>query len=103
MARRLTARSDGVSKVSLFMKLSISQNGPLRPDRRSVSPCVEIVESCAGKQDPLATEGDFLGFEQAPLTGSLRERAVCANDTVPWRLARIGVAQHVARQTGRAG
>jgi|SRR5271168_4043323 len=68
-----------------------------RPSNR-----VEIVESCAGKEDPLTLEGNRLRFEQTPLAGSLCERAVCANDAMPWRLARVGVAQHVARQAWRA-
>lgn len=70
--------------------------------RRRPSCHIEIVESCTRQHYTLTAERDCLGFEQAPLAGSLCERTIGANDPVPWRLARIGKAQYIARQARRA-
>jgi hypothetical protein len=98
------AKNDAIAtSCERLLLLGLGARVPKNHVAGAASHCVEIVESRAGKQHPRTAEGDCLRFQQAPLAGSLRKRAVCANDTMPWRFARIGAAQHMARQTRRAG
>jgi len=68
-----------------------------RPSRH-----VEIVESRARKHYPLIMEGHPLSLEQAPLAIALCERSVGADHAMPRGSARIGAAQHIARQARSA-